>query len=80
MPPRGQGGVNAEEMINRLMQFDKNGDGKLSRDELPERMQSMMEKGDTDKDGFLSKDEIRKLAQSQPGAAPTGRGRERERD
>ena len=43
------------------MQFDKNGDGKLSKDELPERLQGLFEKGDLDKDGFLSKEEIIKI-------------------
>ena len=57
----GPGGPTAdpEEMVKTLMAFDKNGDGKLSKDELPERMQGMFERGDTNKDGFLTPDEIR---------------------
>lgn len=73
-----RGGGNADEMVNRVLQFDKNADGKLSKDELPERLQSMLERGDTDKDGFLSKDELRKLLENRNAAAP-GRGEGRER-
>jgi Ca2+-binding EF-hand superfamily protein len=70
----GPNGANPEEMVTRLMQFDKNADGKLSKDELPERMQNLLERGDTDKDGFLSKAEIRKLAETSSGQAPRGGG------
>jgi hypothetical protein len=52
----------ADAIVERLMSFDKNGDGLLSRDELPERMQDLLAKGDTNKDGFLDKEEIKKLA------------------
>ena len=67
-----------------MLQFDKNGDGKLSKDELPERMASMMERGDVNKDGFLSRDELVQLARAQAAAAggrdggkEGGRGKER---
>lgn len=72
--PGGPGGANPEELVTRLMQFDKNGDGKLAKDELPERMQGLLDRADTDKDGFLSKDEIRKSAESR-GRGGEGRPR-----
>ncbi len=56
--PGGPGGFNPQAMIDRLMQNDKNGDGKLSKDELPDRMARMLTVADTDKDGALSKQEI----------------------
>ena len=72
---------NPEEAFKKL---DKNADGKLSKDELPERMQGMIERADTDKDGTLSKDEIRKMAETQgrvggggPGGPGGGEGRPR---
>ena len=70
-------GNDPEEMVRNLMAFDKNGDGKLSKDELPERMQGMLERGDANKDGFLTPDEIRAMAQSQrgPGGGGPGMGR-----
>jgi Ca2+-binding EF-hand superfamily protein len=50
-------------MVQTLMAFDKNGDGKLQRNEVPERMRGMFDRGDLNKDGVLTMDEIRKLAQ-----------------
>lgn len=55
----------SEQLVQTLMAFDKNNDGKISRDELPERMQGLMDRGDTNKDGFLSAEEIRALARAQ---------------
>jgi Ca2+-binding EF-hand superfamily protein len=62
-----------EETVKTLMAFDANGDGKLSRSELPERFQGLFDRGDTNKDGFLTPDEIRKMAAAQ-AAPPDGRG------
>lgn len=65
--PAGPGG-GPEAMVARLMENDANGDGKLSQEELPERMAArMMERADEDGDGFLSKEEIEK-------SIPAGRG------
>jgi hypothetical protein len=65
-PPRGPGarprGVSADDLVERLMAFDKNKDGKVTKDELPERMHYLIELGDTNKDGALDRDEIKKLA------------------
>jgi hypothetical protein len=55
-------GLTADQIIERLMSFDKNKDGKISKDELPERMHRLIEMGDTNKDGVLDKDEIKALA------------------
>jgi hypothetical protein len=70
-----------DELVERIMSFDKNKDGKVTKDELPERMQYLIEKGDTNKDGALDKEEIKKLAadmaRERPGrgfGGPGGRG------
>jgi len=63
----------ADEMVRMLMAFDKNGDGKLTRDELPERMLGLFDRADADRNGVLTEDEIRKAAQA--AAAPAARGR-----
>jgi len=65
-------------MLGRLMENDKNGDGKLQKDELPERMQQIMERADTNADGALDKAELEAMAsrmQRGPGGpgAPGGR-------
>jgi EF hand len=65
------------ETVNTLMQFDKNADGKLAKDELPERMQGIFEHGDADKDGFMSADEIKAAAAAPSGGAGAVGGRPR---
>jgi hypothetical protein len=71
--------VSADELIERLMKYDKNGDGKLTKDELPERMHALIEQGDRNGDGALDRDEIRRLAErgppfGGPGFQPGPRG------
>jgi Ca2+-binding EF-hand superfamily protein len=66
----GERGPRSSEMVKTLMAFDKNGDGKLQRSELPERMQGLFDRGDLNKDGVLTIDEIRKLAQAEQASRP----------
>jgi hypothetical protein len=68
--PKGFGpppGVSVEDIVERIMAFDRNKDGKVTRDELPERMHHLFALGDTNKDGALDRDEVRKLAASLAG-------------
>lgn len=68
-PPRrreGEGnnrGGSPEEVAQRVLKLDRDGDGKLSSEELPERMRAIMKRADADGDGMLSKDEILKMVQ-----------------
>lgn len=75
---QGSRGVTVDQIVERLMAFDKDKDGKIAKSELPERMQDLIAKGDTNKDGTLDKDEIKALAtklQKEGGAAAfAGRG------
>jgi hypothetical protein len=57
-PPR----ITVDDVVDRIMRYDKNKDGKVTKDELPERMQHLIALGDTNKDGALDKAEIKKLA------------------
>jgi len=64
-PPRG-GGADAKAMVESVMKFDKDGDGKVSAKELPARMARMLEEGDANKDGSLEKFEVEALSRRQP--------------
>jgi hypothetical protein len=46
-------------VIERLMSFDVNADDRISRDELPERMQGLVARGDKNADAALDSNEIR---------------------
>lgn len=77
--PGGAGDVSADELTDTLMAFDANKDGKLTRAEVPERLQGLFDRADADKDGALTADEIRKSAQataSSGGGARDGEGRQ----
>ena len=48
-------------VIERLESFDANRDHRISRDELPERMQGLVARGDRNGDATLDSEEIRAL-------------------
>lgn len=55
----------ADEFVQRMMALDKNGDGKIQKDEVTdERMQRMFERADTNKDGVVTKEELQELAKT----------------
>lgn len=51
-------GNDPADVLNRLWSFDVDGDDRLSRDELPERMQALLTRADQDGDGVLNSDEV----------------------
>lgn len=55
-----------DEMAATLMAFDKDGDGKLTKKEAPERLQGMFARADTNHDDALTADEIKAAAAAQP--------------
>ncbi len=72
-----------DDMAATLMAFDKNKDGKLTKAEVPERMQGIFDRVDTNHDGVLTVDEIKAAAAAQtqpttarPAGGGDGRGRE----
>ena len=65
--------VATDDLVERLMGFDKNGDGKITKDELPERMHVLIEEGDRNGDGALDREELRRLAERRAGP-PRGPG------
>ena len=50
--------LTAEQFIKR---FDKNGDGYLTKDELPDRFARLFDRADKNNDGKLDKDEVKAL-------------------
>ncbi len=59
-----------------LMELDKDGDSRISRQEAPERMQGFFDMVDTNKDGYLDKGEISamraRFQRAKPGIPPGG--------
>jgi hypothetical protein len=49
--------------LARVMSFDEDDDGKLTRDELPDRMHRLLERADTNGDDALDRDELESLAE-----------------
>ena len=68
------------DFITRLFQNDKNKDGKLTKNELPEAMQSIIERADTNRDGAIDRKEAEAFAErmKQRGGAQ-GQGTEGKR-
>ena len=67
----GFGNFNPEQFVTRTLEAnDKNGDGKLSKEEASERLKGRFDTLDENKDGFLDKDELKK---SFGGGAPAAR-------
>jgi hypothetical protein len=64
--------ISVEDIVERIMAFDKNKDGKVTKDELPERMHDLIARGDTNKDGALDREEIKKLATAPGGFRTRG--------
>ena len=62
-----------DDVVTRLMSFDRDNDGKIAPTELPERMQPLVVRGDADSDGTLDAKEVRTLALA-PTAPVTARG------
>lgn len=59
-----------DDLSQQLMAFDKNHDGVLTRDELPDRLQPLFTRADANKDGKVTPEELRALAAKQ--TLPTG--------
>jgi Ca2+-binding EF-hand superfamily protein len=58
---RGLGGVNPEELRQRLKDADANGDGKLSREEAPSLLKPRFDQVDVNSDGALDEAEMRQF-------------------
>lgn len=62
-------------IVDRMMAFDKNKDGKLSKDEISDRrLLRMFERADADKDGVVTKEELTAMAVRMAGENDGPRG------
>src|SRR3954468_17285382 len=81
-PDRERGGARAPAddvngFVARMMAFDNNKDGKLTRDEITdERLLRLFDRADANKDGVVTKEALTALFEKEGrgGAAPGGRG------
>lgn len=63
-----------DDLVSRLMAFDTNKDGALSRAEVPARFQGLFARADANKDDLLTADELKATAGAQQGErGPRGR-------
>ena len=67
-----QGVAVSPDLVSTLFSFDENKDGKLSKAEVPERMQGIFLRADADHDGLLTRDELTKATVAQERRAPGG--------
>jgi Ca2+-binding EF-hand superfamily protein len=58
------GGDINQELVDTLMGFDENKDGKLTISEVPERMQGIFTRSDANKDGSLTREELTAAAKT----------------
>jgi EF hand len=72
-----------DDLVTRMMEFDKDKDGKLTKAEVTdERLHRLVERADADKDGIVTKEELTALAAREqstirgggPGFGPPGGG------
>lgn len=64
-----RGTARPDDIVARLMSFDRNNDGKVQKAELAERMYAVMDRGDADGDGALDRAELLTLATARPAEA-----------
>jgi Ca2+-binding EF-hand superfamily protein len=74
--PAGRGGGRPS-ATTIFAQFDKNKDGKLTKDEVPSQMWDRLAAADSDGDGSVSKREFEKMIGSRRGGPPVGAGKGR---
>ncbi len=65
----------ADGLVSRMMQFDKNSDGELTKAEVTDaRLKRLFDRADADHDGIVTKQELTALAASEPAAGRGGPG------
>lgn len=76
----------AKKIIGRIKEADKDGDGKISKEEAPDRLKKHFDKVDKNDDGYVDKAEVRgmlrhrKQASRRGGPEKSSRGPKKEKD
>ena len=77
-PPRGErgpGGGSVDAAVNRLMAFDADKDGKLSKSEITDsRLQPLLQRADANNDGVVTKEELTALLTKEAASSRGGAG------
>lgn len=77
--PGGPGGPGGEGFVERVMNFDRDGDGKVTQEEMPDWMRErILERADANGDGAIDKTEAEKMAEQferRGDVPPPGAGR-----
>ncbi|MFQ5733164.1 MAG: hypothetical protein ACE5KM_14585 [Planctomycetaceae bacterium] len=60
----GSGAPSADQIISGILARDENKDGKISRDEAPDRLKQSFDRADKNSDGFIDKAELKTLVES----------------
>lgn len=64
-----------DDLVDRMMVFDKDGDGKLTKAEVTDgRLSRLFDRADADKDGVVTKAELAALSAKEPAAERGGFG------
>jgi Ca2+-binding EF-hand superfamily protein len=71
--PMGPGGANMGG-IGQIMQYDRNGDRRITADEVPPQLAAMLRGADRNGDGAIDMQEIAAMAQQAQGMSPATRG------
>ncbi len=71
--PGGPGG-DPSQMVDRMMENDRNGDGKLTEDEVPEFMSRMIAGADKNNDGAVDREELTEHMEEMQSRGPGGPG------
>jgi Spy/CpxP family protein refolding chaperone len=79
LPRNARRGVSVELLVDHVMSFDKNKDGKVTRDELPDRLHYLFDKSLGEKDGGLTRQQVEEVAakmnQNSPDSGAANRPR-----
>jgi hypothetical protein len=78
-PDGGSRNADADDLVTRMMAFDENHDGKLTKNEITdERLHRLFDRTDVNRDGTVTKEELTILAAREPssdgGGGPRGGG------